>query len=350
VGYKSREIIGKHPDGLLIIDDIHDENNTTSTRELETVRKILTGTIFPTMTNKTWCVFVGTPWVESDVLHYVASNDEFVHLKTPAFEYTEDGPDQFEGQNVRFAWPARFGAKQLMTAKRLSGTVQFARMYQLDLSAAGNQVFKYVLFPNESIKGNWPMVGGVDYAGTMNWGRNAEGKGDFFALAYVAKLPGGGAVVTDGVIARCTQAEAEAYVIRAQMIFPLWKSAVVEADGKGEDFIQVVRRNPGIHLLPMKTGGRSKSSRLEIELSPWLENGTVRISDAETPFLVELRRELDSYPLNERDDALDAVYWALRGMPDVLVMAPDRGELPGTEGKLKQANPFLAFGRSHYGK
>jgi hypothetical protein len=34
VGYKSRQLIGKHPSGLLVIDDIHDENNTSSWGEL----------------------------------------------------------------------------------------------------------------------------------------------------------------------------------------------------------------------------------------------------------------------------------------------------------------------------
>jgi hypothetical protein len=73
VGYKSHAIIGKHPEGLLIVDDINDELNTASERELAKVRKILTDTIFPTKMEDTWAVFVGTPWVENDVLHYVSA-------------------------------------------------------------------------------------------------------------------------------------------------------------------------------------------------------------------------------------------------------------------------------------
>jgi hypothetical protein len=63
LGYKSRAVIGKHPTGVLLIDDIHDENNTRSGRELEMVRQVLAGTTLPTVTAETWQVVVGTPWV-----------------------------------------------------------------------------------------------------------------------------------------------------------------------------------------------------------------------------------------------------------------------------------------------
>ena len=71
VGYKSRAVIGKHPTGVLLIDDIHDENNTRSARELEMVRQVFTGTILPTITAETWQVVVGTPWVGDDILDAV---------------------------------------------------------------------------------------------------------------------------------------------------------------------------------------------------------------------------------------------------------------------------------------
>ena len=113
VGYKSREIIGKHPDGLLIVDDIHDENNTSSEREMETVRKILTGTIFPTMTPDTLAIFIGTPWRENDCLKYVESTGEFEHIKTPVYEVVE-------GEKV-YAWPSKFGEPDVETAEETGG-------------------------------------------------------------------------------------------------------------------------------------------------------------------------------------------------------------------------------------
>lgn len=346
VGYKSREIIGKHPDGILVIDDIHDENNTSSERELETVRKILTGTIFPTMTKETWVVFVGTPWVSSDVLHYVASIGDFLHSKTPVFVANPDGDAELFGEKVTLTWKKRFNAAEIERAKRISGQVEFARMYKLDLTAANNRVFKYYPYPNDKVAWNLPMVAGVDYAGTMNDWINKTGRGDYFAIAYLLKLPGFGAVVVDGVLERVTQAEAESLLKRTQEMFSNLQNMVVEGDGKGEEFIQVVRRNPGIKLIPMKTGGKGKALRLEKQMGPWFENGTIRVSDAETPFLNELRRELDSYPLCDHDDAMDAVYWAMRGMPDVLGMPDAREDIPVGIRKKKTANPFLAFGRA----
>ena len=198
-------------------------------------------------------------------------------------------------------------------------------------------------YPNTELKATWPVVGGVDYAGSMDEWKNKKGMGDYFALAYVAKLPGGGAVVVDGVLERCTQADAEIYVRQAQGMWPGWISAVVEGDGRGEDFIQVLKRNPGLKIVPMKTGGKGKAERLERQMGPWLANGTVRVSDADTPFLNELRKELDLWPLSAHDDALDAVYWALRGMPEVLSMPVEESVLPA-EMRHKKTNPFAMLG------
>lgn len=347
VSYQSRTIIGKHPDGVLVVDDINNEQNTSSAKELEGVMKILTGTIFPTITKDTWVVFIGTPWVENDVLSRVSSTGEFLHVKTPVYERAEDGEYDLDGEMVRLAWPDMFGIEEIKKQRRLSGTVEFARMFLLDLSATKNRVFKYQMYPNSEIRYTWPLCGGVDFAGVADEYKLKSGAGDYFAMAYVAKLPGGGAVVVDGILERCTQAQAEEYVNRAQSIFPSWQHTVVEGDGMGESFIQVLRRNPYLKIIPMKTSGKGKQERLGKQMSPWLENGTIRVSDAETPFLHELRRELDMWPLCEHDDALDAVYWALRGMPDIMTMPKiEYNMLPEARYKVrKNANPMLAFGR-----
>ncbi len=78
LGYKSRAVIGKHPTGVLLIDDIHDENNTRSARELEMVRQVFTGTILPTITAETWQVVVGTPWVGDDILAYLKATGRYL--------------------------------------------------------------------------------------------------------------------------------------------------------------------------------------------------------------------------------------------------------------------------------
>lgn len=336
VGYKSSELIGKHPTGLLIVDDIHNEQNTRSDRELKYVHQVLKGTIYPCMKPDTWCLFVGTPWIKSDTLHYTASLGLYLHLRTPIY--------RMENGEMVLTWPEEFSKEDIERIKRETGSVEFARMYLLDLTKTENSVFKYQLYPNDQIKYNWVMAGGVDYAGTMDEWRNKNGNNDYFALCYLAKLPGGGAVVVDGILARCTQAEAEQHVKRAQAIFPVWIGAAVEGDGKGEDFIQVLKRNPGLKIIPMKTGGKGKGERLEKQMGPWLENGAIRISDAQTPFLNELRDELERYPMCDHDDALDSVYYALRMMPDVLSMPSASNDLPPIGQRQSKRNPFLSIG------
>jgi predicted phage terminase large subunit-like protein len=332
VSYKSRTIIGRHPDGVLVVDDIHDENNTSSERELANVHRILTGTIFPTLTPDTWKVFVGTPWVENDALHYVSSTGEFVHLKTPVLRGEE------------YAWPEKFDEAEVERQQNLAGPIEFARMFLLDLTASKNKTFKYTSFPNSNVRMTWPIVAGVDYAGTRsNLTQKKTGDRDYFAIAYVAKLPGGGAVVVDGVLEKCSQAEAESYVMRGQNMYPNYLNAIVESDGKGEDFIQVLMRTPSMKVVPMHTKNRGKEQRLVKQMSPWLESGMVRISDAESPFLQELRKELDLYPMCKYDDALDALYYALRGMPDVLVMPKDEEELPIYGPREKKVSPFATL-------
>lgn len=332
VSYKSRAIIGRHPDGVLVVDDIHDENNTVSERELATVRRVLTSTIFETITPETWQVFVGTPWVENDVLQYVASTNEFVSVKTPV--YRENG----EGKE--YVWPEKFSEYEVERHQNLAGSIEFARMFLLDLTASQNKIYKYQLYPSSEIRSTWPIVAGVDYAGTMDPAKNKTGKNDYFAIAYVAKVPGGGAVVLDGVLAHCTQAEAEGYVMRGQNMYPNYLTAVVEKDGKGEEFIQVIRRNPKMKVYPLGTGGKGKPTRLITQMSPWLESGLVKISDAETPYLRELRKELDMPESARYDDARDALYWALRGIPDVLTIPADDDGLPGFGVKKKRTNIF----------
>ena len=248
----------------------------------------------------------------------------------------------FLGERITLTWPEVFPIEVVQEHYDMDltpGKVEFARMYLLDLTKTQNKVFIWQSYPGEKTKGDWPVMVGVDYAGTMDERRNREGRNDYFAMAYVMKLPDGGAVVYDGLRTHCTQAEAEVYVTAAQAQFPHHLAAVIEGDGKGEEFIQVLRRNPTLKLIPMKTGGKGKGPRFEYQLQPWLASGRVRISDAKTPFLDALRKELSDYPYGKNDDCIDAVYWALRGMPDVLTMPSSRDELPPLYRK-KKVNPF----------
>ena len=85
----------------------------------------------------------------------------------------------------------------------------------------------------------------------------------------------------------------------------------------------------------------------------WFEDGTVRISSADTPFLNALRRLFDKfYDLDPKHDssfdAFDAVFHALRNMPDVLVKAS--AEIPqsqkSTVRPLDRIGQHIGYGRN----
>jgi hypothetical protein len=350
LSYDSDVLIGKHPTGMMLVDDIHNEKNTSSSRMLNYVMRILQGTIFQAITPTTWNIFIGTPWVENDALSYVISTGLYAHFKTPVLRLDPTSNIEFNGQKVRLTWPERFSIDKLNEELIINGTLQFARMYLLDLTMAKSRWFRYQGYPASQVKVDWQRVGGVDPAGVGNAQKIKEGKLDFFAMGYVAPLPGGGAVVTDGVLQRCTQAEAEVYMRQAQSIFPGFRMGV-ESDGKGEDFIAMITRNPGLRIIPVRSKKRSKQERYRM-MQPWFENGIVKVSDAETPFLNELRRELENYPYVENDDALDAVFWALTLIPNVVNMPElyrfgEDGEVEYSQwrGKRRSPNPYLALVR-----
>lgn len=368
VGYKSSSGIGKHPDGFLNIDDIHDEENTSSPKEMRQVVVRLTDTILPMVvedeTKKegqrliTWEVVVGTPWAEGDAYHYLKETGEFEFLETPvmspaqmgeegAVEITEEDMTSSVHTDIlgwyKLKWPERFSKRIVVSWRNKSGKRGFFRMYMLDLRSSFETGLRYFLYPSEKIDPNWAAGGGLDYASIQVKGQTDERGRNYFALAYGLKIPTGGAVIMDGVFEQCTQSQAEGYVVRAQNLFRNWGWTYVEADGRGDEFISLMQRQPHIRITPMHTRGKGKEARLERQLAPWLEIGILRISDANTPFLNALRKSLDEYP-NWHLDPLDAVYWYARSIPDVLQIQNPEDELALPLPKERRTSPFARLG------
>jgi hypothetical protein len=352
VGYgaDSGEIVGKHPTNCLFLDDIHDQRNTSSLREMESIKANIRANLGPCITpGKTFPAIIFTPWKKDDAYQELLRTGLFRHIKTPVFREDPEGKDVFEGQNVKLAWPEFWDIKKMEWARRF-GPSEFARAYLLDLDKASQRMFKWMAFKSEEISPMWPMVCGVDYASVFSPGRAQGGGSSHFAMCYTLKLPQGGAVVYDGIVEKCSQAEAETYVFRAQEGYRGFLSAVIEMDGKGQEFASLIKRNPKLKVIPMWTKGRSKDDRVWGEMGPWLENGVVRISDADTPFLNHLRRFLNEYPDLDRNDpardVADSLYWSLMGMPDVLNLPAIGDELPSIR-KIKTVNPAKFLGSFH---
>jgi len=364
LGIGSSQLIGKHPDGVLIMDDIHDEDNTISDKEREKVIKKVTDTVLPMAVEDetksegerlvSWEIVVGTPWADDDAYHYLKNTGEFDFSEIPVMSPTleEEGNVLFNHLDLqgyyKLNWADRFSPKVIKSWRNKSGKRGFARMYLLDLKMAKETGFKYFTFPNEMIRYDWRMYGGVDFASVRDRLAAATSNRDYFAMARMAKIPTGGAVIVDGDYGHYTQAQSEELIERMQAAYPNWTHTVVEDDGKGEAFVDILLRKPHLKLVPLLTRGRGKRVRQE-KMAALFEIGLIRISDADTPFLNMLRKSFDDYP-DGNDDVRDAVYWALRAAPELWVI-PDAEKTTEiiNESNQKRRNPFASLGSGYKG-
>jgi hypothetical protein len=127
----------------------------------------------------------------------------------------------------------------------------------------------------------------------------------------------------------------------------------VENVGGGKGFIQTLRRNSKIRVVPSGLKDitdakiRSKKDRLSKNSSKF-EDMSIRISDADTPFLNALRRAFNHfYDLSERDyafDAWDAVFHAMRQMPEAF-RTPEGEEQKRQRQKQRGENPLKGIGQ-----
>jgi len=297
-GYRSGSLIGKRPTGVLVIDDINDINNTSSPKESQATINVLTSTIFPARTPTSWTIFIGTPWTNNDVLSYVKATGEFVATKTPILND--------EGESV---WESRFTAEDIESQKKVSGSIEFARMYMLDLTAAAGAHLKTEWlhkYPYEKIDPSWQCYFGVDYASATAGQINR----DYFTIAVGRLIPGGAIVLVDGFRDRLSQGEAEQ---KLKAYAQLYSPALIgiENIGKGEEFYGLMLRTSSLPLMPCHTGRKSKGERFEKHMAPLFEFSRVWVSDAQTPFLQAFEREWTMFPNDDHDDTLDAVYWML---------------------------------------
>jgi len=340
LGRTSNAIIGRHPDGVLLIDDLDDENTTRSARELEKTHDLIQGTIFPTIVpNETWVVFVGTPWNYKDTLNYVKSTGEFHKIWTPVKKDDE------------LAWPEVFNEKEIQRQRNLTTEVQFARMFMLDLEAAKGQVLKrewITEYPHENIRYDWPVYMGIDYASTHDQLKVGQER-DYCAICWGVVTPNQTLVLVDGIMQKLSQAEAETLVVSTVGMLPYLQTIGVEAIGKGEEFWTLLRRAPTfMPLMPIpshKGEARSKGGRFEKVLGRMFQFGRIMVSDAYTEFINDFINQWISWDGTEieHDDALDAVYMmakAAEGRIAVPIVQPSGPISPLFGQRMKKVNPW----------
>ncbi len=358
LGVESKTLIGKHPDGLLLLDDILDEDNTASVRQMSGIATKVTGTILPFIVEDdtkpkgqqviTWTIIIGTPWQEDDVYQDIKDTGEFICSKIPIMVECEEGEGTFIDHEKLHGWykltdPKKHSIDSIKRLYNRSRHKEFSRMYLLDTSVKmEGEGLSFKTYPHEKIDFTATMVCGVDYMSMIKDAKVDLRNRSYYAQAYLFKMPDGRAIIGDGWYGRPTQAQAETRMEQAEAFYG-HRATVFESDGKGEEALQVFLRNPDLTLLPMKTGGQGKRERLEMQLGPWLEKGTILISDGDTPFLMFARKSLRKYPQGFKD-LIDAIYWAVRGMPEVLTLVKPKNEIPPSHMRIAQDNPYLSVG------
>ncbi|MFA6213493.1 MAG: hypothetical protein WC714_28915 [Candidatus Obscuribacterales bacterium] len=377
-GYDSHQLNGKHPSGILLFDDIHDDKNSRSEKERQGVISVLTSELLKTAIRikdklVTKIIDIGTPWADDDAHHVLKDSGEYAFEQMPAMtranpmENPTDGTDVVYIDGVsrngaiyedikgwwKLAWPDNYGIGSAIADRATMGKSDFWRQVMLDLTIANSAKIKYYLYARDEIKNDWPMIGGVD---PTNTGVSSLSN---FALAYVAKKPGGGVVIVDGVLEKCSALQAENHILYAQEKFPAWQYSACENVGGGAVFLQMIQRNPKIRAIASGLKGitdskiRNKKDRFLSDAARWFEDGTITISDADTPFLNALRRGFDKIhdldPATSPEfDAMDSVYHALRQMPDVLRMPLSDSEKLGAKVRKIQHSPMWGA-RNHVG-
>ncbi len=306
-GYKSGSLIGKHPTLFLTMDDLHNEDNTRSDKELKQVIDYVQGTILPLTETPTggtkYVLIVGTPWRKNDIIAFLKSTGLFKTAFTPVIR---DGKP---------TWPEGYGHDKIEKAKKKSAT-KYAQNYLLDLTAAEGIFLKrewlYPRLDHTRIKDDWPVVLAVDYASGADEFVKKGRDPDYCAIAEGRLMPNGGVVVVGGVMERFSRGEAEKKLLSYEGLYGDQIQAVgIETDGIGREFFSVMLRNSKLPLVACGTKGKGKRSRFEAKMAPLFQFNRAKISDEENSFLNALIDQWLEFPLGQHDDALDAVYWLL---------------------------------------
>ena len=394
-GYKSTRINGKHPTGCLVVDDIHDLNNSTSEKERVAVVKAMTTVIMKTVIRrddkmKTWFMNIGVPWALDDCHHILKNSGGFIHSTVPAMVRVPEGEGVYiDGVNKetgkvyedlvgwwRLTEPAIFGVNSIM-ADRALGKFDFWQMIMMDLTTAKTAGIKYYTYytetePDRDVIRTYPAHGGADPAFTLT--ANNENSTSSFALAQGVKRPGRGGVLLGGVVEKCTLAQSTNHLAVSQKIFPNWRFTAVENVGMGLMYIQYARKaNPNLLIVDSDLGGirmkgekaakaKNKKTRIQYEASSWIEDGTWLIADrgqteADDEFLKTIRDALDNFndlpnddTPDKRLDALDAFYHLIKAAPELLFRKTSEERIPTHAPRVRQISPLAGIGVRGYGR
>lgn len=337
-GITSRDFIGKHPSNGQYYDDLHDEGNTRSAREMQEIVDIIEKNIVPTWTRPDSRPVLGvacTLWSPRDGYHALLRTGLFKHVKTPIYVPADDpmiqvGDERIrphwidkyqigevEGQKIIPLWESAYGIETIRALKK-QNPVYFGLMYLCDLQSVQGKVLKEEWlheFPVEKLNPRYPVYFGIDFASTEDKLKDRER--DYFALAVLMALPWGGSVIIDGFREHLGFFEAVERVALFAQHYPTLVTVGVEKWGSGEKFANSLLYSTRLPIVQFPFEGavvRSKGQRYQFELAPMFTDGRLWITDIKKPFHENFKQEWITWDggktITGHDDCLDAVYVA----------------------------------------
>lgn len=347
-GYGSSEINGKHPTLYLSVDDLHDIGSSSSQTEREAIKNVFQFQILPTVLREkdklvTRINITGVPFAKDDTYAELKQTGGVRYTHMPIMKRALEGDGVYiDGVNPKtgavmediVGWwhltaPELFGVKSIIDL-RSKGKNVFWQMYMVDIESAKTGGLTYYTYDHNLIGFNLPTFGGADPSGIDPDVEVGGSKRSSFSLCYLCKLPQGGAVIKDGVLKPLGMEKAKLAILQAQSMFPNWETTGIEDVSYGKMFMQHLRLDSRVrfiksNLKDIETNRvNNKGLRFLNEVHPYIESGLIRISDESTPFLDALRYlmdnfwELDHKKPHESFDAADALYHAVKLIPEIL--------------------------------
>lgn len=353
-GITSRDFIGKHPSNGQYYDDLHDEGNTRSAREMQEIVDIIEKNIIPTWTRPDSRPVLGvacTLWSPKDGYHALLRTGIFKHIKTPIYVKVSDPTIQVGDKRVEAHWVKKYtpfeldgekyypmwdkyGPEAILQLKR-QNPVYFGLMYLCDLQSIQGKVLKEEWlhqFPMEKINPSWPVYFGIDFATSEDKLKDRER--DYFALAVLVALPWGGSVLIDGFREHLEFFEAVERVKAFAANYPTLVTVGVEKWGSGEKFKQALLYNSRLSVVPFPFEGapvRSKGQRYQSEIAPMFVDGRLWVADVARPFINQFKEEWITWDGGKtatgHDDCMDALYVACGVAQSHLMPKPPEEEL-----------------------
>lgn len=363
-GYDSGAIQGFRVTGVLLVDDIHDKENTRSSRQLEEVKDFVVFQLMPIpVPNECVEIWNFTPWLVNDAYAARKATKLYTHSRSPAMWRAPKGEgvfwpekfgdtvlDQFNfpfsGQWWYLGWEKRWGIKELALKYADIGHVAFSREYLLDLEVMKGQKLKgdwLHKYDETKIDPSWPRYFGVDYASVVDKLKHKDR--DYFTLAVMAGIPWGGLILEDGFRGHVSKGEGLQTVVNWAGQYPTLQLIGVETIGKGEEFYNDLVFVNDVHGVPLplteiKHGRTSKGDRFENWLAPRFQMSRIWMSNKESPFLRNFENEWLMYPNGEHDDCLDGAYMAAKAGEGNLPSKVDKER----HLKQKSKNPYVDLG------